>query len=214
MNRLRLSILGLIIANSTLCGAQNTEAESVKSLEIWFGLENRITPIYTNNQNGQIIQDYYLPVNIDKQLSGTGVSIGIAYLLPKINTYVAFEYAARYDHLYYSSGIANTNTESINGIISDYHFRVGKPFSLKEITLTPGFGFSLMNHGTEYRINHNSFWVEDDLNFNSLDLSIGLGINKMDFELRTYFINNNKYDYDTGNIILPEIKIKYRISVR
>ncbi len=193
--------------------AQTQEGTETKSVEIWFGLENRITPIYTDYKNGQVIRGPVLPVNIDKQLSGTAFSIGVALLLPNIETYISFEYAARYDHLYYRQDNMTQFSESVNGIISDYHIRLSKPINVKSISITPGLGYSSMNHGTEYRAYSSGSWGEKDLKFNCFDLSVGFGVKQFDFELRTYLIGENRYDYNTGFIILPEIKLKYRIHI-
>lgn len=214
MNNIKVLLVFLMACLSIInSDAQTQEGAKTKSMEIWFGLENRITPIYTDYENGQIIRDPVLPVNIDKQLSGTAFSIGAAYLLPYIGTYFSFEYAARYDHLYYRQNNQGLYAESVNGIISDYHFRLSKPIILKTISIIPGLGYSLMNRGTDYRIYSNSSWVEKDLNFNCFDLSLALGVKQFDIELRTYLINENRYDYYTGFIILPEIKLKYGIPI-
>lgn len=212
MNILKILLTFLLIGSTLLCQGQNQEDRD-PALELWFGLENRITPIYTNTENGQIITDYSVPVNIDKQLAGTAISLGVAYRIPKLNGYFSFEYAFRYDHLYYNVNTSTALSESVTGVISDYHFRLNRPINTGNIRLIPGIGYSLMNRGTDYRVNSGGSWAENDFHFSCFDLSFGIGVKKLDLELRTYLISENRYKKDTGFMILPEIKFKYRLPV-
>ncbi len=193
--------------------AQSDAGENQQSFEVWFGLENRITPIYPNSELGIVDDNPGIPVNIDKQLSGTSISIGIAYLLPHIKTWLSFEYAARYDHLYYQDLTNSQFSESVNGIINDYHFRLTKPIKTGKISLLPGIGYSFMNRGTEYRQDYNGSWNEKTLNFDCFDVSFGVGYKQFAVDFRTYLISENNYDKETGFILLPEIKLMYKIPV-
>jgi hypothetical protein len=197
----------------TLLGQAQNQEVAVPSLELWFGMENRITPIYTNTKNAQIIVDYSTPVNIDKQLAGTAISIGVAYKIPKLDSYFSFEYAFRYDHLYYDVSMNSVLSQSVTGVISDYHFRLNRPLRTGNIKLIPGIGYSLMNHGTDYRENSSGSWKENDYQFNCFDLSFGIGVDRFDLEFRTYLVSENRYKWETGFIILPEIKLKYSLPV-
>ena len=193
--------------------AQTQDTENKKPFEFWFGMENRITPIHTSSQSG-LITEPGIPVNIDKQLSGTAIFIGLAYMIPKIETYLSFEYAARYDHLYYETPAAIWQfSESINGVIGDYHFRLSKPINTGKVKLIPGVGYSFMNRGTDYRQNDNGGWAEKALNFECFDVSVGIGYKQFEVDFRTYLISENRYEPETGFIILPEIKLMYKIPV-
>lgn len=182
------------------------------SFEFWVGLENRITPIY--NLKDGIYDSEFTPVNIDRQLSGTSLSLGIAYIIMPVNITIAFDYALKYDQVYYEPPDNNGSSRVVNGLISDYHFRLFKTFQVNNFVLRSGLGYSLLNRGTDYILDDGSaVGMYTDSNINPFDLSIGTDIGRISLDLRCYLIGETNYKPAPGFMVLPEFKILYRIPL-
>ncbi len=205
-------ILIFLFLSAIGCFAQHDASVQESRFEFWVGMENRITPIY-NVEDG-LVEGILTPVNIDKQLSGTAFSFGLAYRIMPANISLAFEYAVRYDQLYYESP-GNTGTgRVVSGLISDYHIRAFKSFGAGKVTFRPGLGYSLMNRGTGYILDNGSgTGLQMDSEFNAFDLSIGMDAGRISMDLRCYLIGETNYNPAPGFMVLPEIKILYRVPL-
>ena len=211
MKPARLILITLLFLNFSAF-AQENEALRKSSFEFWAGLENRITPIY--NPDDGIIDSGLTPVNIDRQLSGTSLSLGVAYRIMPVDITLVFEYAIRYDQIYHETPGSNGVGKVVKGLIHDYHFRLFKTFRINKFVLRPGLGYSLLNRGTDYILDDGSLsGMYTDSAINPFDLSIGTDIGRVSLDLRCYLISETNYLPAPGFMVLPEIKILYRVPL-
>jgi len=240
MQKLILLVLFIFIFHVGYSQEKTTSKFSIK-----VGTEYRLTPIYSTNENPTIALNEVdiVDFNLDRQLSGTPISYTLSYRVFK-NFEIGFSHSFRYDHVYFKSGLddiqPNTNLkttqgESINRLITDYHFFVGKYFDFGKTDLFFRLGYSMMNKGTDY-LGVASHKFEDGLNstirynshfnFSAFTASAGFVSNKFELGFGIYYSGELEsgatliFDKDymridseiQQNVIIPFLKLSYRIK--
>ncbi len=193
------------------------------NFSIKIGTEYRITPIKGS-------EDIVIPTlvtmpnfSLDNQISGASINYSLSYVL-KSKFEIGFSQSFRYDHIYFEfsdfqPGISFE--KSVNGVITDYHFFIGKYFTLFKTELFLKTGISLMNRGTNY--SRTIFltdqgvdrFVTDQLNFNfsAYNVNTGFTFGKYEVGIGAYFINGSSANFvNENNIILPYFKLNYSIK--
>jgi len=214
-----------------------SQEKTTSKFSIKVGIEYRLTPIRSveefrfNNPN--------INFNLDRQLNGTSINYTLSYRVFK-KFEIGFSQSFRYDHVYFKSSFAdlqpNTNvtvaqSESVNSWITDYHFFLGKYFTVSNTDFFVKAGISLMNNGTNYTetqsvfIDENTYVLlgsQNDFNFIAQNISAGFVSKKFELGLGAYFVGEfpiGASHYPGGyehkvlkNIILPYLKLSYRIK--
>jgi len=222
-----------------------SQEKTTSRFSIKIGTEYRITPIYSANKNPTIALNEVdiIDFNLDRQLSGTPIGYTLSYRIFK-NFEIGFSHSFRYSHVYFKSGLddiqPNTNLkttqgESINRLITDYHFFVGKYFDLGKTDLFFRVGYSMMNRGTDYLgvASHkfedgsiNTLRFDSHFNFSAFTASAGFVSNKFELGFGVYYTGELEngatliFDKDymrvdseiQQNVIIPFLKLSYRIK--
>ncbi|MBT8196498.1 MAG: hypothetical protein KJO64_08715, partial [Bacteroidia bacterium] len=170
------------------------------------------------------------------QLSGAALNYFFTLYLKEANMEIGFSQSLRYDHKYFKTDSFNLGTSniypSVNGVISDYHLFVQKNFDLRKGMYWNIFaGYSLMNRGSKYIYTETYIRnplpfplpfplpgvnvavtevKEGNFNMDAINFGVGIGANKVSFDLGVYYSMNHSYDQD-GDIIIPRAKLSYRI---
>ena len=227
MKKIGISILGLFITLSSFSKSSDSNQEKLR-----FGivLEQRITPIYISGFQGLMNEeDFITPIFYaqDEQLSGTAVGYEVSYWFKKINSSLIFSQTFRYDHIYFDTDylrlIGNVVHQSVNDLITDYHFKIEKHFNLKNnYLLNLGIGYSFMNRGTAYSYTRQSDEYEgqplfstthNDFNFSTFNFELGIEKNKLNFAIGNYISDKHKYN-QPSQILIPYVKLGYKFSFR
>jgi len=199
--------------------------ENKSKFLIKIGTEYRITPVTSTADNNIPMLVTVPNFNLDKQLSGASINYTFSYVFSS-KFEIGFSQSFRYDHIYFEQSDFQPRTsfeKSVNGVITDYHFFVGKYFNLLKTELFLKGGFAFMNRGTNYSrtillgvdSQGNSHFQTEQLNFNfsAFKVTTGFAFNKYELGLGAYFINSTGANFENENsIVLPYIKFSYRIK--
>ncbi|HBK70925.1 MAG TPA: hypothetical protein DDZ39_04585 [Flavobacteriaceae bacterium] len=222
-----------------------TQDKPTSRFSIKVNTEYRITPIYSANENPTAVLNEVdiIDFNLDRQLSGTPIGYTLSYRVFK-NFEIGFSHSFRYDHVYFKSGLGdiqpNTNLktaqgESINRLITDYQFFIGKYFDLGKTDLFFRVGYSMMNRGTDYLgvASHkfedgsiNTISSDSHFNFSAYTASAGFVSNKFELGFGVYYTGELEngatliFDKDymrvdseiQQNVIIPFVKLSYQIK--
>lgn len=195
--------------------------------EIGIGTEYRITPIYIYGFDPYIkISDPIVVANIDKQLSGAGITYSIKYRFNKLKIKAGFSETFRYDYIYNHTGTAFPTSTRINNIkyniISDYHFTIEKYWLIKESQVSALIGYSFMNRGTDYsqtKINGSIDSIplynvtDEDFNFSAYQIGIGYQDNLFRYGLGA-FITDSHHFLDPSPLMILYLKMEYIIDFK
>jgi len=192
---------------------------------IKLGTEYRLTPIRSSMDNNNPTSSTIPFFSLDNQLSGASINYTFSYLFSS-KVEIGFSQSFRYDHIYYEQSDLQPRTafgKSINGMITNYHFFLGKYFKIVKTEFFLKGGFSLMNRGTNYSRSEFlgidsqgiSHFVSDELNFNfnAFNVNTGFMFDKYELGLGAYFINSTGANFENENsIVLPYIKLSYLLK--
>lgn len=211
-----------------------SQEEKKSKFNIKIGTEYRLTPIYPAAK-GLLFNQKNINYNFDKQLNGTSINYALSYSIFK-NFDIGFSQSFRYDHIYFKSNtnelfphtnIGSKESESKNGLITDYHFFVTKYFNIgKSESLFFRLGYSLMNRGTNYTISEFAFYDEAlkadhyivlsyDFSFTALKLDLGYVHDRFEFGLGAYMFGSTSANFhfeEEHKVIIPFFKFSYRLK--
>ncbi len=207
---------------------QSFSQEKKAHFSIKIGTEYRITPITKSLDNSQPTLVTIPNFDLDNQISGVSVNYSLSYVF-KLKFEIGFSQSFRYDHIYFEQSDfvpRQTFQKSVNGVITDYHFFLGKYFNLFKKEFFIKGGISLMNRGTNYSRtiplgsgtdpNGQEFsrFATDPLNFNfsALNVNTGFTFSKYELGIGAYFINGSSANFENENsIVLPYFKVSYNL---
>lgn len=190
------------------CFSQNHVTNPYCKIELSFGTEYRLTPLYFKGYDSYIINEKpYVYCVEDMQISGTSINYGLYRNIGKIKLRLGFGQSFRYDYVFTNTGSLTATPNNINkieyGLITDYHFLIEKYWLLKNKEISIQAGYSLMNRGTQYSytyligdINDPTSMlisVTDDFNFSGFNFGLGFKSNTLKYSLGCYFTDKHKY---------------------
>lgn len=223
---LMLGVLLIVVSSN----AQNRNT-------VFFGLgtEYRVEPIGLDAFTLESDQSTIF-FDATDQLSGAALNYFVSLYIKDMDMEIGISQSLRYDHQYFKTDSFNLGSNniypSVNGVISDYHLFVQKNFDFKRgIHWNIFAGYSLMNRGTKYIYTESyirnplpiplpfplpGFNVpvtevkEGNFNMDAINFGVGIGANKVSFDLGVYYTISHSYD-QSGNIFIPRAKLAYRI---
>jgi hypothetical protein len=201
-------ILLFLILVPMWCFSQNQVTNPQNKIELSFGTEYRLTPLYLKGYDSYYFNEEPTVYCIeDMQISGTSIHYGLHRNLGKIKLRLGFGQSFRYDYIFTNTGILSTIPNNINkieyGLITDYQFFIEKYWLLKDKELSLLAGYSLMNRGTQYSYSYlvgdindpNSMIISvtNDFNFSGFNFGLGFKSNTLKYGLGCYFTDKHKY---------------------
>jgi len=157
----------------------------------------------------------------EKQLTGNAVGVDFTKNLWRRRIEMSYGFRVRFDHLYYETGGAQRQQESVKAWTNDHLFFLTGRFPLHEHhEIRASIGIGLMNGGSDY------YMVEIDTLPNGQVLEIGetrdfrytsnlaaLGFASKGFEIgvMVYYCGSGDSFEAANQFVLPTLFLKYRV---
>jgi hypothetical protein len=198
-------------------GSAQSNPKGDNALILTSGVGLRVTPVPL----GGYVQTHDLPrvVNSDQNISGLALNLGMLYYLAKHHLAFELSTSCRNDHLEFFDG---NKIQDKQIFTSDFHCTLNKFFPLRKNLLRAGFGYSILNNGSNFSFTYkevNSMGdtilsrMSGNFRFSTFNLNAGYQWKQVTFELVNRFCLDLTYAYGEY-FYIPELRITYNLRLK